>query len=107
MAATPFRRELTGTTTQLNVINKNNEVSRVTFADFPGFLQGNVCGPNTTLLQLARMPRRYLNGASNRYFRANQVGAYLQDDLKIKSNLSVNLGVRWDWDGPLMKRTAI
>ncbi|HYA24454.1 MAG TPA: carboxypeptidase-like regulatory domain-containing protein, partial [Terriglobales bacterium] len=33
---------------QLNVINKNNEVARITFEDFPGFLLGNVCGPNTS-----------------------------------------------------------
>jgi len=32
--------------TQLNIINKEDDTARVTFADFPGFLLGQVCGPN-------------------------------------------------------------
>lgn len=91
--------------TQLNVINRNNEISRVTFDDFPGFLQGDVCGPNTTYCG-GQDASQILNGASNRYFRAKQVGAYLQDDFKIKSNLTVNLGLRWDWDGPLDEKNG-
>ena len=91
--------------TQLNVINRNNEVSRVTFEDFPGFLQGDVCGPNTVFCS-GQDPSQILNGASNRYFRAKQVGAYVQDDFKIKSNLTVNLGLRWDWDGPLDEKNG-
>ncbi|MGH9699476.1 MAG: TonB-dependent receptor domain-containing protein [Candidatus Acidiferrales bacterium] len=91
--------------TQLNVINKNNEVSRVTFEDFPGFLLGNVCGPNTTYCS-GQDTSQILNGASNRYFRASQVGAYVQDDFKLRSNLSLNLGARWDWDGPLNEKNG-
>ncbi|MGC1658996.1 MAG: TonB-dependent receptor [Candidatus Acidiferrales bacterium] len=91
--------------TQLNVVNRNNEVSRVTFEDFPGFLEGIVCGPNTTYCS-GQDPSQILNGGSNRYFRANQAGAYVQDDWKIKSNLSLNLGLRWDWDGPLNEKNG-
>ncbi|MGB6846361.1 MAG: TonB-dependent receptor [Candidatus Acidiferrales bacterium] len=91
--------------TQLNVINRNNEISRITFEDFPGFLEGDVCGPNTTYCS-GQDPSQILNGASNRYFRANQAGAYVQDDFKLKSNLSVNLGLRWDWDGPLNEKNG-
>ena len=32
--------------------------------------------------------------------RANAMGMYLQDDWKISPNLSVNLGLRWDFDTP-------
>ena len=30
----------------------------------------------------------------------NSAGAYLQDDLKLFKTLTLNLGVRWEWDGP-------
>ncbi|MGH9724794.1 MAG: TonB-dependent receptor domain-containing protein, partial [Candidatus Acidiferrales bacterium] len=91
---------------QLNVINRNNKVTRVTFADFLGFLQGQVCGPNTTFCS-GQDASEYLSGASNRYYRASQVGTYLQDDIKIKSNLTVDVGVRWDWDGPLSEKNGM
>jgi len=85
---------------QLNVINKNNEVARITFEDFPGFITGQVCGPNTFGCG-GQDPSQILSGASNRYYRAKQLGTYVQDNIRIKSNLTLNLGLRWDWDGPL------
>jgi hypothetical protein len=91
--------------TQLNVINKNNEVARVTFFDFPGFLQGQICGPNTVSCS-GQDTSQILNGASNRYYRSDQVGAFVQDDIKLKSNLSLNVGLRWDWDGPLDEKNG-
>ena len=30
----------------------------------------------------------------------NSAGTYIQDDFKILPRLTVNLGVRWEWDGP-------
>jgi outer membrane receptor protein involved in Fe transport len=35
-----------------------------------------------------------------RGFRANEVGAYVQDDWRITSRLTLNLGVRWDYFSP-------
>ena len=35
-----------------------------------------------------------------RGFRANEFGAYFQDDWRIHPRLTVNLGVRWDYFGP-------
>jgi hypothetical protein len=87
------------------VVNKNNEVARITFFDFPGFLQGQICGPNTVFCS-GQDTSEILNGASNRYYRAKQVGAFVQDDFKIRKDLSVNIGLRWDWDGPLDEKNG-
>lgn len=92
--------------TQLNIINKNNEVARVTFADFPGFLLGQICGPNTVFCG-GQDPSQVLSGASNRYYRSKQVGAYVQDDIRLTSNLMLDIGVRWDWDGPLVEKNGM
>ena len=92
--------------TQLNVINKNNEVDRVTFEDFLGFLQGQVCGPNTTFCS-GQDASEALDGASNRYYRAHQLGTFVQDDIRIMPNLMVDIGLRWDWDGPLSEKNGM
>ena len=91
--------------TQLNVINRNNEVARLTFADFPGFLLGQICGPNTFACG-GQDASQLLDGATSRYYRTRQAGAYLQDNIKLKSNLTLNIGVRWDWDGPLIEKNG-
>jgi len=88
---------------QLNVINKNNELARITFADFPGFLEGNICGPTTSGCG-GQDPSEILSGATNRYYRAKQLGTYVQDNIKITPTLTLNLGLRWDWDGPLWEK---
>ena len=89
--------------TQLNVINQNNQLAQVNFNDFPGFVLGSICSPSN-FCSNQNQSSTLLNGASNRYYRANQVGAYVQDEVKIKSNLTVDLGLRWDWDGPLTEK---
>jgi hypothetical protein len=90
--------------TQLNIINQNNQVATLGFDNFFDFAQGNLCTPvsgcfaaNTELL----------NGATNRYFQANQIGTYAQDNIRVKSNLIVNVGLRWDWDGPLVEKNGM
>ena len=94
--------------TQLNVINKNNDVARITFEDFPGFVLGQVCSPNPGDASCSGQdPSEILNGASNRHYRAKQAGAYVQDGIRLKSNLTVNVGLRWDWDGPLYEENGL
>lgn len=39
--------------------------------------------------------------------RANQVGLFAQDNFKLKSNLTVTAGLRWDWDGPLSEKNGL
>ena len=91
--------------TQLNVINKNDSVARITFADFPGFLMGQVCGPNTFTCT-GQDASQMLSGATSRYYRTKQVGTYVQDNIRIKSNLTLDLGLRWDWNGPLIEKNG-
>src|ERR1700728_4514157 len=46
----------------------------------------------------------FLLGNANRYYRANQVGMYLQDKYQIHPNLNLTLGLRYDWNGGLTEK---
>jgi hypothetical protein len=91
--------------TQLNVINLNNELAQVNFADFPSFISGVICSVVNPCSGLGAS--QFLNGSSNRHYRTNQMGAFVQDNLRLKPNLTLNLGVRWDWDGPLTEANGL
>jgi hypothetical protein len=81
------------THTQLNIINNQNNTAQITFPDWPTLFTG---APNTG--------GKFFDGASNRYYRADQVGAFILDNFKLASNLSLTLGVRYDFDGPLSEK---
>jgi Carboxypeptidase regulatory-like domain/TonB dependent receptor len=84
--------------TQLNTIDRRAGIGSVATADFGQFLQGYVTPDDdynvTTFLQ----------GDANRYFRANQLGMYLQDKFQIKPNLTITGGIRYDWNGGLAEK---
>jgi hypothetical protein len=92
--------------TQLNVINKDSKTARLNFADFAGFMQGNLCS-FVNSCGFAGSPAELFSGASNRHFRSRQAGLYVQDDIRLKSNLTVDLGLRWDWNGPLVEKDGL
>ncbi len=46
----------------------------------------------------------FLQGDANRYYRANQLGLFLQDKFQIKPNLTLTGGIRYDWDGGLTEK---
>ncbi len=83
---------------QLNVLNRENQVATFNFRNFANFLTGTLGGRNGGLL---------LNGETNRYYRAKQTGLFVQDNFKMKSNLTVTAGLRWDWDGPLSEKNGL
>jgi Carboxypeptidase regulatory-like domain/TonB dependent receptor-like, beta-barrel len=78
--------------TQLNVINNNTNTDILTFTSFQTFVEGNVRGGTA------------FSGSANRYYRANTVGAYASDNFKIRNKLTLTLGLRWDFDGPLSEK---
>jgi hypothetical protein len=90
--------------TQLNIINKNNEVGSIGFDNFFDFAQGNLCTPDNGCFSANT---ELLNGATNRYMHANQIGTYAEDNIRVKSNLTVELGLRWDWDGALVEKNGM
>lgn len=82
---------------QLNVINRQNEspAGGITASNFNDFLTGTI------------RKSELLIGPTNRYYRANQVGAYAQDHFQLNHNLTLDLGLRWDYDGPLSEEHGL
>ena len=81
--------------TQLNTRDLRTNQGIIGTADFSQFLQGLV----TPYTVDGYVTTSYLQGDANRYLRAGQSGAYIQDKYQLKSNLSVTLGLRYDWNG--------
>ncbi len=92
--------------TQLNVINKNNQTALLNFGDFSDFLTGNLCTPKSFFCGESG-PSVFVNGETNRYYRSNQVGTYVADTFRLKSNVTITAGLRWDWDGPLVEKNGL
>jgi len=84
---------------QLNVINRENEVATFGLNSFTNFLTGDLNG--------RRSSGQILNGETNRYYRSKQVGLYAEDNIKLKPSLTLDLGLRWDWDGPLYEKNGL
>jgi len=89
---------------QINIENNNNETASIGFNTFADFVTGNLCTPVNGCFSAST---QFLNGATNRYYRSNQVGTYAQDNIRVKPNLTINIGVRWDWDGPLVEKNGM
>jgi len=85
--------------TQLNVENKEDSAALLDFNDFADFLTGTLGSDHST--------GTLLDGETNRHFRAKEAGLYAQDNFKLKPNLTVTYGVRWDWDGPLYEKNGL
>jgi carboxypeptidase family protein/TonB-dependent receptor-like protein len=84
---------------QFNVDNRENDVAILTFRDMEDFLTGTIGSD--------RSSGTLLDGETNRHFRSRQAGLFAQDGFKIKPNLTVTYGLRWDWDGPLYEKNGL
>ncbi len=87
--------------TQLNLRDERTGKGMITSQNFPGFLQGNLANQNASFTTTT-----FLVGNANRYYRANQVGAYVQDKFQLLPNLSLTAGVRYDWDGGMTEKNG-
>ncbi|MGA7159353.1 MAG: TonB-dependent receptor [Acidobacteriaceae bacterium] len=87
--------------TQLNTIDHRTGTGTVATDDLSAYAQGYVTpGSSSTAFYVSS----FLQGNANRYYRANQLGTYLQDKFQITPNLSLTAGVRYDWDGGLTEK---
>jgi hypothetical protein len=78
--------------TQLNIVNKNTNTDTLDFSTFLTFAEGAVHGGDE------------FEGSANRYYRSDTVGAFINENFKVRSNLTVTAGLRWDFDGPLSEK---
>jgi hypothetical protein len=88
--------------TQLNVRDLRTGKGTVTTPNFETY-QKNWVTPYTTDGFAATT---YLQGNANRYYRANQVGIYLQDKFQVTPRLSLSAGLRYDWNGGLTEKNG-
>jgi len=87
--------------TQLNTIDKRTGKGTVAADDFSAFAQGLITpGSAATGFYVSS----YLQGNASRYYRANQVGTYVQDKFQVTPTLSLTAGLRYDWDGGLTEK---
>jgi hypothetical protein len=84
--------------TQLNARDQRTNQGIISSADFSQFIQGFV-DTNDDFTTT-----KFMQGNANRYYRAGQSGAYLQDKFQVRSNLTLTAGLRWDWDGGLTEK---
>jgi hypothetical protein len=87
--------------TQLNTIDKRTGAGTVATDDLSAYAQGYVTpGSSSTAFYVSS----FLQGNASRYYRANQVGSYIQDKFQATPTLSLTAGIRYDWDGGLTEK---
>jgi Carboxypeptidase regulatory-like domain/TonB dependent receptor len=77
---------------QLNIVNNNTKTDTLQFNSFLDFVEGNLHAGDE------------FAGSASRYYRSNTIGAYAGDNFKLRSNLTLTAGLRWDYDGPLTEK---
>ena len=87
--------------TQLNIRDQRTNKGMVATESFAGFLQGDISFQNNDFTTTT-----FLVGNANRYYRANQMGWYLQDKFQVKPNLTISAGIRYDWNAGLTEKNG-
>ncbi len=80
---------------QLNILNHNTNTDTIAFNTFLDFAQGNVRSGSGTAA---------FGGSASRYYRSNTTGLFVNDNWKLRSNLTITAGLRWDYEGPLTEK---
>ena len=86
--------------TQLNTRDQRPGTGMIGTVDLSQFLQGFV----TPYTSDEYATTNVLQGNANRYLRANEWGAYVQDKFQFRPNLSFTVGLRFDDDGGLSEK---
>jgi len=81
--------------TQLNIVNNNTNTDTIRFSSFLTFAEGTVKTGTSSLA---------FDGSASRYYRSHTSGLYVNDNFKAASNLTITLGLRWDYEGPLTEK---
>jgi hypothetical protein len=102
-----------------DIVFKGIERGNTTIQDFPDFLIGRAgCAPGDSTCSVANPGNSNGSATSSNIasclfcvrsgpdgiihgYRTNNINAFVQDDFKIGPRLTVNLGVRWEYDGTL------
>jgi hypothetical protein len=88
--------------TQLNARDERTDKGTIAFNDFSDFLQGL---PETYSAN-GFVTTNFLNGNANRYYRSRETGEYIADKFQIRTNLSVSLGLRFDYHGGFTEKNG-
>ncbi len=88
--------------TQLNTRDDRTNKGTVAFLDFSYFLQGSPI----TYSADGFVTTAFLNGNANRYYRSRETGEYISDKYQIRSNLSISVGLRFDYHGGLTEKNG-
>ena len=87
--------------TQLNTIDKRTGKGTIATSDLSAMAQGYVTpGSGSTGFYVTS----FLQGNASRYYRAPQLGSYVQDKFQVTPTLSLTAGLRYDWDGGLTEK---
>ncbi len=85
------RGRLTFTGNMTGEQQPNGQAAKNTGSDFADFMLGL---PDASSIA-------YSPSGADKYFRASWADAYVTDDWRIRSNFSVNIGLRWDFQAPV------
>jgi hypothetical protein len=88
--------------TQLNTRDERTNTGMIGFTDFSNFLQGSPISYTAN----GFIATTYLQGNANRYLRSRDTGEYLQDKFQIRPNLSISIGVRFDYHGGMTEKNG-
>ena len=87
--------------TQMNIRDNRTGTGMIASHDFANFVQGNIANQNSSFTTTT-----FLVGNANRYYRANQLGMYLQDKFQVTPTISLTAGIRYDWNAGLTEKNG-